>query len=145
MGAGLFLLLVSAVLLYRKKRKAKDAAAEKNRAAAPGETQRSMAVLKDLQYPEHRYDLPERNSLVIGKDLMYCDYAITEDPTISRRHMKVLFEGGNLFVEDLGSRNGTWVNRHRVTDKTPLNNGDTLRMGDSEFLVETGEENREWE
>ena len=64
-----------------------------------------------------------------------------DDPEISRRHSRISRgAGGGFVVEDLGSRNGTWVNGLRV-ERTALAFGDKLRLG-SRFpraaLVATG-------
>lgn len=48
---------------------------------------------------------------------------------VSRRHARVFREGGKLFVEDLGSGNGTLLNGGRVTTATALKNGDRVKVG----------------
>src|SRR3990172_863125 len=49
------------------------------------------------------------------------------DITVSRRHAEVRREGGTYSVVDLGSLNGTYVNRERA-DKTELASGDELQI-----------------
>ena len=51
------------------------------------------------------------------------------DKTISRRHAALRIEGETAVVEDLGSRNGTYVNGARIADPTRLREGDSLQMG----------------
>ena len=51
------------------------------------------------------------------------------DPQVSRRHARVRLEGANPVLEDLGSRNGTFVNDERVTDPRELEVGDLVRFG----------------
>ncbi|MGB1013695.1 MAG: FHA domain-containing protein [Nannocystaceae bacterium] len=46
--------------------------------------------------------------VLIGRDENTCELA-APDASISRRHAEVYLEGGNVFVRDLGSSNGTWV------------------------------------
>jgi two-component system cell cycle response regulator len=54
-----------------------------------------------------------------------------EDPGISRRHARIVRRGPNTyFLEDLGSRNGTFVRGNRVTNQ-PLSEGDRLAVGPS--------------
>ena len=53
---------------------------------------------------------------------------LLQDPTVSRRHATVYLEKGKPVVEDLGSANGTFVNEILVR-KSPLLNGDNLRIG----------------
>src|SRR5262249_40544583 len=52
-----------------------------------------------------------------------------DEPSVSRTH--VLFEqlGAAWFVEDLGSRNGTYVNGQRITGRRVVEPGDEIRLG----------------
>ncbi len=55
---------------------------------------------------------------------------------ISRRHALIDTDGhGGLEVHDLGSTNGTCVNGERVTDVTPIHDGDVIHFGYSEFRL----------
>jgi DNA-binding winged helix-turn-helix (wHTH) protein len=56
-----------------------------------------------------------------------------DSPTISRRHARVSVEADGATVEDLGSKNGTFVNDTRVTAPVRVADGDTLRVGDLVF------------
>ena len=53
------------------------------------------------------------------------------DPSASRYHAKVVYdpETETLAVHDLGSTNGTFVNRYRLTSSHPLQNNDVIRIG----------------
>lgn len=51
------------------------------------------------------------------------------DPYASERHARVYHDGSAWVVDDLGSTNGTFVNRARVTQPTPLVAGDQLGIG----------------
>jgi hypothetical protein len=50
---------------------------------------------------------------------------------VSRRHAKVTRRGKDVFIEDLGSINGTFLNRKKLTPYLPqvLNSGDELQLG----------------
>ena len=52
-----------------------------------------------------------------------------EDPLISRRHARLTATEHGAVVEDLGSRNGTFVNGQPVTGPSALRAGDTLQVG----------------
>jgi len=52
-----------------------------------------------------------------------------EAPTVSRRHARILVEGGRAVIEDLGSKNGTFVGGARVTSPVALAAGDVIRLG----------------
>jgi hypothetical protein len=51
-----------------------------------------------------------------------------DDVTVSRRHAALLEREGRWEIEDLGSLNGTFVNRRRV-DSAPLEDGDEIQIG----------------
>lgn len=53
-------------------------------------------------------------------------------PDISRKHARITPADGEYTVEDLGSRNGTYVRGRQITANTPLplQNGDIIRIGD---------------
>ncbi len=61
------------------------------------------------------------------------DFTI-EDTNASRRHSRVLAEGDGYVIEDLGSRNGTWVNGARVVQRQGLRDGDVVRIGGTEMI-----------
>ena len=64
---------------------------------------------------------------VIGRAL---DSAVRIDSTdVSRHHAKVVVRDGRATIEDLGSKNGTFVGRERVITPTPLGDGDEARVG----------------
>jgi pSer/pThr/pTyr-binding forkhead associated (FHA) protein len=57
-----------------------------------------------------------------------CEIRITDDG-ISRQHVRVRCEGDFVFVEDMESRNGTFVNGKRITAPTQLQDGDKIQVG----------------
>ena len=52
-----------------------------------------------------------------------------ESGAVSRRHAVVTVSDGEASIEDLGSKNGTFVNRERVRGVRPLSDGDEIRLG----------------
>jgi FHA domain/zinc-ribbon domain len=51
-----------------------------------------------------------------------------DDVTVSRRHAEFYRDGGRFTVRDVGSLNGTYVNRERI-EETDLNGGDEVQVG----------------
>src|SRR5258708_735529 len=56
----------------------------------------------------------------------------------SRQHARLVVEGEELWVEDLGSTNGSFVNGARIAARTLLKNGDALRFDIEEYTYSTG-------
>ena len=54
---------------------------------------------------------------------------------VSGRHARFQLMGQNLFVEDLGSTNGTAVNGQRISAPTALRNKDVVNIGDVNIRV----------
>jgi hypothetical protein len=53
---------------------------------------------------------------------------------VSRRHALLWREAGGIWIYDLGSSNGTYVNGDRIADTTPVSDGDVLSFGDAAFV-----------
>ncbi len=56
-----------------------------------------------------------------------CDVFL-DDVTVSRRHAELVGEGGTFVIRDLGSLNGTFVNKHRI-ESTVLEDDDEVQIG----------------
>ena len=54
---------------------------------------------------------------------------------VSARHARFSLMGQNLFVEDLGSTNGTFVNDKQISDPVALKNNDVVTVGDVRIRV----------
>jgi hypothetical protein len=73
------------------------------------------------------------DSLVVGRAL---DADVTlSDPFASRRHSRLFRTGGELFVEDLGSRNGTIVNGQAIQQPTRVGPGDVIKISNSVLRI----------
>jgi pSer/pThr/pTyr-binding forkhead associated (FHA) protein len=51
-----------------------------------------------------------------------------DDITVSRRHAEIAHEGAGYLVRDVGSLNGTYLNRDRI-EEAELQNGDEVQIG----------------
>ena len=60
-----------------------------------------------------------------------------DDVTVSRRHAEFRSDGGEFHVVDVGSLNGTYVNREPV-DSAALTNGDEVQIGKFRLVFLTG-------
>jgi hypothetical protein len=58
------------------------------------------------------------------------------DPFASSAHARIFDRGGFMYLEDMGSTNGTYLNGRQVKRAERLNMADTIRIGDSEYRYE---------
>ncbi len=88
----------------------------------------------------------DQNGAPLGQpiELSQTDILIGRDPEadivvasagVSRRHARVKFQSDQYTLEDLNSRNGTFVNDARASGPTVLQSGDRIRLGHSETLL----------
>ena len=73
------------------------------------------------------------SSLIVGRSSI-CDIAV-EDIEMSRQHFCLEREGGNVFISDLGSTNGTSVNGIRIMNKRLLAPGELIEAGSMKFTI----------
>ena len=59
-----------------------------------------------------------------------------DDPFASSAHARIFSRGGFMYVEDMGSTNGTYLNGRQLKTAQRLNIGDKIRIGDSEYRYE---------
>jgi pSer/pThr/pTyr-binding forkhead associated (FHA) protein len=79
------------------------------------------------------YPLPTEKRAVIGRS-KNCDIVLPSNH-VSRQHAELYFHDGKLWVKDLGSSNGTFVNRKKITQQA-LRGGDELRFDTLVFEVQ---------
>jgi CheY-like chemotaxis protein len=94
----------------------------------------------------NKLKLPEAENLIIGRFGSEQPSEVLVDLSqfealkhgVSRRHLKLHHKDGLLYITDLGSSNGTFLNDRRVVPYTEriIRNGDTLKLGGLEVRVE---------
>jgi predicted component of type VI protein secretion system len=66
-----------------------------------------------------------------------CDVVITRSRMISRKHCALVQIDNSLVIRDLGSTNGVRVNGQRVRKEARFSPGDTLTIGDLDYVVKS--------
>lgn len=75
----------------------------------------------------------ERTSILIGRG-SHCD-VIVKDGKASREHCRLSLGEAGYTLEDLKSRNGTYVDGARIEAPTPLRVNQTFKIGDTVFYL----------
>jgi pSer/pThr/pTyr-binding forkhead associated (FHA) protein len=70
---------------------------------------------------------PLADELVIGR-ADKCNLVL-DDTYVSQVHARIFARNGTYVVEDLGSTNGTYLNRERITAPAELRRGDQVKIG----------------
>jgi hypothetical protein len=93
--------------------------------AARSERSTEAAVFR-LMWGKRELELGEGVSLLGRTD----GCALWMDaPGVSRRHARIVVADGAATLEDLGSKNGTFVRGRRIASATPLSDGDEIAIG----------------
>ena len=58
-----------------------------------------------------------------------------DDPQVARHHARVVIDPDRVTIEDLGSKNGTFVRDVRIEHPVELNDGDEVRLGSVLLVV----------
>ncbi len=132
-----FTVVLAAVLLAKRKRVA--APASPPLAEVPGEEITAPAGiymrLEVLQGEPKGVpaDLELREELVIGSD-PDCGIPLQEEG-VSPRHARVFFSDGSIWMEDLGSQRGTFINGTAIAQPAVLRSGDQITAGGMVFQL----------
>lgn len=145
--AGVLVALIIAVAVVVHRRRSEELAhAQQQAAHAQQEAQRARTEAEAPDFPdcllvgETGAGLPvsvklpgsllAREGAVIGRSPRQATFLV-DDKTLSREHARLFGEDGVLYIEDLDTTNGTWINGRRIPSRapTPLTEGDALELG----------------
>ena len=86
---------------------------------------KKLAVVEGENLKGKSFDLGAE--LIIGR-AERC-HIVLDDTYVSQVHARVFQKGDAYMVEDLGSTNGTYLNRRKVTSASPVQKGDRIKIG----------------
>jgi serine phosphatase RsbU (regulator of sigma subunit) len=87
----------------------------------------SLTVLKGTN-PGQRINL-DGSEIFMGRDPKFCQIHI-QNNAVSRQHAKITRVQNEFYIEDLDSRNGTWVNNQEIKQRTLLKDTDRIKICD---------------
>ncbi len=94
-----------------------------------GRKERRGARLRIIEPPAQEGEVyPLGEELTVGRG-GGCGIVLPDDHFVSTVHARLFRRGDDVFVEDLGSRNGTFVNGETVAAPTRLRRGDRVQFG----------------
>ncbi len=91
-------------------------------------------VIQNGKLEGHRLTLPLDKPIVAGRD-EGCQLTL-QSTLVSRRHTELRHVAGGIWVKDLGSQNGTYVNEVAIAEPALMQPGDLLRIGAIVFEVQ---------
>jgi pSer/pThr/pTyr-binding forkhead associated (FHA) protein len=77
-----------------------------------------------------------QSEILLGRD-SHCDLSLPDD-TVSTRHARLSHHHGQWWLEDLGSTNGTRLNKDKVSIPTVVINGDKVECGKAAITINLG-------
>jgi pSer/pThr/pTyr-binding forkhead associated (FHA) protein len=94
----------------------------------------------------NKLEVPAKDEVVIGREdpisEVFPDLDLTDfggaDGGVSRKHAVIHRSGGVITIEDMGSTNGTYVNKKKIQPHAPqaIKPGDEVRFGKLAFLLQ---------
>lgn len=110
----------------------KDRVAARPPRAEPNRKQLFLRIVEPTAHEGQTFDLDDE--LTIGRS-PGCGVPTPDDIYASTVHARLYRQKDQLWVEDLGSTNGTYVNSEKITHARRLGKGDVLQAGSTVFEV----------
>ncbi len=95
----------------------------------------SVIVLRDIMSTDHTFEASLSSDIIIGRSSDMSSLVIDYDKSVSKRHCKIFAKGSEVFIEDLGSANKTFVNDVQITSAHVIRNADEIKIGRVKFKV----------
>jgi pSer/pThr/pTyr-binding forkhead associated (FHA) protein len=118
-------------LKRRRRRSAENEPVEDGK-GRKGRRQMRLHVIRPEDQAGRTYEIGDE--VTVGR-APGCGVPIDYDTYSSNLHARLFRLDGDLWAEDLGSTNGTWVNTVRIGERTRLEKGDLLQVGGTVFEV----------
>ena len=104
----------------------------------PGAAQKKYRlILTDRKDPSRSYRNELSGPIRIGREAgQGNDILLSNDPEVGRKpHCKITNKNGRIFIQDEGSRNGTFVDGQQIVGEKEIFSGNTIRVGQTELIV----------
>lgn len=98
----------------------------------------SLQVLTDAFKDKKIFFEEGKNEITVGRDPQ-CELTLN-DHSVSRQHAKIIVKWGSHVIQDLQSKNGTYVNGEKIADETTLADGDEIVFGSIKAIFKNPQE-----
>ena len=136
-GVAVVLAAAAGIFLLRRKKSSPAAAPQPAPVPQPSQPEEDGIYMRleifQGTYQGSGLEFTLRHELIIGRDAA-CDIPFG-DNSVSRQHARVFMTNGTVYLEDLGSQNGTCVNGSRIEMASVLRSGDQISLGDVVFAL----------
>lgn len=75
-----------------------------------------------------------KDAVILGRD-KNCDLFLPLDVSISRQHAKLTLKNGEYYIEDIGSSNGTYIGKKKISESNRIPFEEIFRLGISEMRL----------
>lgn len=101
--------------------------------SSQGRKSKYRVTFSDKVDMSRTYQCELKNSISLGK--VNGNDIVINAPTVSKRHCMITNRNGRIFIQDLNSTNGTFVNNERIHFETEIFSGTTIRLGREELIA----------
>jgi hypothetical protein len=132
----LWIFIYTILRLMRQDLNRVDAKYTKKSAISPNDLTKSRARVNRVIVvsPDFEKEYELRNGMTFGRSN---DVSVQiEDDFASSNHAQLLLEKGAWIYEDLGSTNGSWLDRKRISGPLKIKRGTVLKIGNTELRFE---------
>ena len=137
-GIAAFLFLAGGGWILRRRRSATPLAPVVSQAAlAPASRCGVLVKLTRIQegISPNRIELEIADRVILGSDPRVSNLIFDQDLLIAPAHCEIVFTEGRLFIRDLGTAQGTFVNGTAINSRYCIEEQDVLRLGDTEMRI----------
>lgn len=90
----------------------------------------------DMKNPARMFEVPLSTRVNVGRSVQRNQVVFDYEKSVSSQHCEIIRRGENIYIRDLNSTNGTWVNSVSVEDEMEIYSGAILKLGRLEVKFE---------
>lgn len=142
MIVGFSTVLTLIILQERKVKKRQKATSPKDFDLPATTTRLTVKIIDGAKERLLTLPLPDRVPILIGRERetfdhqLVCAIQLKNDKTVSSRHCQLELRFQHVYVKDLGSKNGIYVNGEKVVAETAVQEDDILSVGASKVIIQ---------